>query len=184
MLRRVMSEGILALILILAFIAVAFVVYFAIKRLEKKRLARNKKAKFDDKPRLKLNLPFLTSSEVKFLAVFQNSLPSDYVAFPKVVMSSIVKPDGSLVVFNEVEHTILDVVVFLKTKMQPVLVVDLIDPAKGDKTVTQFGEYTKKSLKSVKLPVLTITLDHEFEKVELLNKFLDAMDPVNLAKIK
>lgn len=179
-----MSEKVLALILICGFIIIAFVVYFMIKKLEKKRSARNKKAKFDDKPRLKLNLPFLSKSEVKFLAVFQNSLPSEYVAFPKVVMNNIVKPDGSLVVFNEIEHNILDVVVFLKSNMQPVLVVDLIDPSKGDKSNTQFSEYTKKSLSSVKLPVLTITLDHDFEKVELLNLFLDKMDPVNLAKIK
>ncbi len=179
-----MSEGILALILILVFLAIAVVVYFAIKRLESKRTAKSKKAKFDGKPRLKLNLPFLTNQEVKFLAVFQNSLPSEYVAFPKVVMNQIVKPDGSLVVFNEVEHNILDVVVFLKSKMQPVLVVDLIDPSKGDKTVTQFGDYTQKSLKSVKLPVLSVVLDHDYERVELLNLFLEAMDPVNLAKLK
>ncbi|MGN1208623.1 MAG: DUF2726 domain-containing protein [Christensenellales bacterium] len=179
-----MSETLLAVLILLAFVVAAFVVYFVIKKAESKRTAKNKKAKFDDKPRLKLNLPFLSQNEVKFLAVFQNSLPSEYVAFPKVVMSSIVKPDGSLVVFNEIEHNILDVVVFLKSKMQPVLVVDLVDPSKGDKSLTRFGEYTEKSLKSVKLPVLTITLDHDFERVELLNKFLDAMDPVSLAQLK
>ncbi len=179
-----MSETLLAVLILLTFVVLACVVYFVIKKMEAKRLAKNKKAKFDDKPRLKLNLPFLSKQEVKFLAVFQNSLPSEYVAFPKVVMSSIVKPDGSLVVYNEIEHNILDVVVFLKTNMQPVMVVDLIDPSKGDKTITQMGEYTKKGLTSVKVPILSITLDHDFEKVELLNKFLETMDPVNLAKIK
>ena len=118
------------------------------------------------------------------MAVFQNSLPSEYVAFPKVVMNTIVKPDGSLVVFNEIEHNILDVVVFLKSKMQPVCVVDLIDPSKGDKSATKFSEYVTKGLNSVKLPVLTITLDHDFERVELLNKFLEIMDPISLAQLK
>ncbi len=179
-----MSETVLAIIILLVFVAVAFVVYFVIKNAEKKRSVKNKKAKFDDKPRLKLNLPFLSQSEVKFLAVFQNSLPSEYVAFPKVVMNTIVKPDGSLVVFNEIEHNILDVVVFLKSKMQPVCVVDLIDPSKGDKSATKFSEYVTKGLNSVKLPVLTITLDHDFERVELLNKFLEVMDPISLAQLK
>lgn len=179
-----MNETVLALIVLFAFIIMAFIIYFVIKNLEKKRISKSKQAKFDGKPRLKLNLPFLTSNETKFLAVFQNSLPSEYVAFPKVVASSIVKPDGSLVVFHEIEHNILDVVVFLKTKMQPVLVVDLIDPARGDKSITEYSEYTKKGLSSVKLPILSVCLDHDFERVELLNMFLEAMDPVNLAKLK
>ncbi len=179
-----MSETILALIVLLAFVVGAFLIYFVIKNLEKKRASKSKQAKFDGKPRLKLNLPFLSQSETKFLAVFQNSLPSEYVAFPKIVASSIVKPDGSLVVYHEIEHNILDVVVFLKTKMQPVLVVDLIDPSKGDKSITTYNDYIKKGLSSVKLPVLSITLDHDFERVELLNMFLDAMDPVNLSKLK
>ena len=179
-----MNETVLALIVLLSFIVGAFLLYFIIKNLEKKRISKSKQAKFDGKPRLKLNLPFLTSSETKFLAVFQNSLPSEYVAFPKVVASSIVKPDGSLVVFHEIEHNILDVVVFLKSKMQPVLVVDLIDPSRGDKSITTYSDYIKKGLSSVKLPILSITLDHDFEKVELLNLFLEAMDPFNLAKLK
>lgn len=179
-----MSEGILALLIFLIFVAVAIILYIFIKKAEKKRLAKNKKAKFDDKPRLKLNLPFLSSNEVKFLAVFQNSLPSEYVAFPKIVMNSLVKPDGGLVVFNEIKNDILDVVVFLKSKMQPVLVVDLIDPSKGDKALTKYNEYTEKSLKSLSLPVLNVTLDHDFDKIELLNAFLDKMDPVSIAQLK
>lgn len=179
-----MSDTLLAFIIILAFIVVAIICYFVIKNAENKRLSKNKKAKFDDKPRLKLNLPFLSNNEVKFLAVFQNSLPSEYVAFPKIPMKSIVKPDGSLVVFNEVENDLLDVVVFLKTKMQPVLVVDLLDPSKGDKTITKFSDYVYKSLKSVNLPVLTLSLDHDYEKIELLNLFLDKMDPLALAEMK
>lgn len=179
-----MSEGILALIIFLVFIAIAVVLFIIIKKMEKKRLANNKKAKFDNKPRLKLNLPFLTNNEVRFLAVFQNSLPSEYVAFPKIVMHSLVKPDGGLVVYNEIKDDVLDVVVFLKSKMQPVLIVDLIDPARGDKALTKYNEYTEKSLKSLSLPILNITLDHDFNKVELLNAFLDKMDPISIAQLK
>ncbi len=178
-----MNDTFLALIILAIFIAAAIVVYFLIKKHEKTRNLRNKKAKFDDKPRLKLNLPFLSPSEVKFLAVFQNSLPSEYVAFPKVVMNQIVKPNGSLVVYNEVSNNMLDVVVFLKTKMQPVLVVDLIDPTKGDRVEEKLSEWTIKSLKSVKIPVMNVVLDHDFERVELLNSFLEHLDPVELAKL-
>jgi len=179
-----MSEGILSLIIFLIFLAIAIVLFFVIKKMEKKRLANHKKIKLDAKPRLKLNLPFLTSNEVKFLSIFQNSLPTDYVAFPKVVMHNLVKPDGSLVVFNEIQNDVLDVVVFLKSKMQPVLVVDLIDPARGDKAITKYSDYTQQSLKSVGLPVLNITLDHDYDKIELLNLFLDKMDPVSIAQLK
>jgi len=179
-----MSESILTLIIFLAFLVLAVVLFFVIKKLEKKRLANHKKVKLDTKPKLKLNLPFLSNNEVKFLSVFQNSLPSDYVAFPKVIMHSLVKPDGSLVVFNEIKDDVLDVVVFLKSKMQPVLVVDLIDPSKGDKSETKYNEFTEKSLKSVNLPLLSLTLDHDYEKIELLNLFLDKMDPVSIAQLK
>lgn len=179
-----MSEGVIALLIFLAFLALAIVAFIFVKKIEKKRVNSNKKVKLDTKPKLKLNLPFLTPNEVKFLAVFQNSIPSEYVAFPKIQMKNIVKPDGSLVVFNEVKDDILDVVVFLKTKMQPVLVVDLIDPSKGDKSETKYNEYTVASLKSVSLPVLNITLDHDYDKIELLNKFLDKMDPISIAQLK
>jgi len=179
-----MSESILTLIIFLIFLVIAVVLFFVIKHLEKRRLASRKKIKSDAKPKLKLNLPFLSNNEVKFLSVFQNSLPSEYVAFPKVVTHSLVKPDGSLVVFNEIKDDILDIVVFLKSKMQPVLVVDLIDPTKGDKTITKYNEYTVQSLKSVNLPVLSLTLDHDYEKIELLNLFLDKMDPVSIAQLK
>lgn len=179
-----MSEKILTLIIFLSFIALAVVLFFVIKRLEKKRLASHKKIKLDAKPKLKLNLPFLSNNEVKFLSVFQNSLPSDYVAFPKVIMSSVVKPDGSLVVFNEIKDDMLDIVVFLKSKMQPVLIVDLIDPSKGDKAESKYSEYTEQSLKSVNLPILSLSLDHDYEKIELLNLFLDKMDPVSIAQMK
>ena len=179
-----MSETLLTLIIFFIFLAIAITLFIVIKRFEKRRLDNRKKIKLDAKPKLKLNLPFLSNNEVKFLSIFQNSLPSEYVAFPKVIMSSLVKPDGSLVVFNEIKDDILDVVVFLKSKMQPVLVVDLIDPAKGDKTITKYSEYTVQSLKSVSLPVLTLTLDHDYEKVELLNLFLDKMDPISIAQLK
>jgi len=179
-----MSNTILVLIIFLVFIALAVVVYIMLKKVEKKKITKNKKAKFDDKPRLKLSLPFLTEKQTKFLAVFQNSLPSEYVAFPKIVMKSLVKPNGGLVVYNEIENEVLDIVVFLKSKMQPVLVVDLIDLSFSEKTLTKLNEFVLKSLKSLNLPVLELTLDHDYEKIELLNLFLDKMDPVSIAALK
>ncbi|MGN1223335.1 MAG: DUF2726 domain-containing protein [Christensenellales bacterium] len=179
-----MSEDILALIILCCFIVAAIVAYCLIKKAEKNKNMKKTKAKFDDKPRLKLNLPFLSKSETKFLAVFQNSLPSEYVAFPKLAMNRIVRPDGSLIVYHEIENSIVDIVVFLKSNMQPVLVVDLIDPMKGDKLLTKMDEFVEKSLKSVNLPVLRLNLDHEYERVELLNAFLDKMDPLTIAQLK
>lgn len=173
------------IIVLIIFIAVAIFAFFAIKKVEEKRgKSKAKKLTTSASPKLKIKLPYLSKSEVKFLAVFQNSLPSEYVAFPRVQMSDIVKPDGSLIIFQEIQHEVLDVVVFLKTKMQPVLIVDLYDPSKGEKALEKYNEFTEKALKSVGLPVLTVTLDHDFEKVELLNAFLDKMDPVSIAQLK
>ena len=41
-----------------------------------------------------------------------------------------------------------------------------------------------ENLKSVNLPILSLSLDHDYEKVELLNLFLDKMDPVSIAQMK
>ena len=68
--------------------------------------------------------------------------------------------------------------------MQPVMVIDLIDPSKGDRAATMFNEYIQKSLKSVSLPILTMVLDHDYDKIELLNAFLDKMDPISIAQLK
>lgn len=168
-------------LILIIFVIVAVVSYFLIKHLEKKRLKNKKIIKSDQKPRLKLSVPFLTKEEVKFLSAFQNSLPSDYVAFPKVLLSDIVKPDGSMVVFNEIKNSQVDLCVFMKKNMQPVMVVDLIS---GDSILAGLSEYIVKSLKSVNVPILTIHTSNEYDKIGLLNQFLDKLDPVYMAELR
>lgn len=168
-------------LILLIFVAIAVVCYIVIKHFEKKRINNKKLIKSDQKPRLKLNVPFLNKDEVKFLAAFQNALPSDYVAFPKVLMSDIVKPDGSMVVYNEIKNSKIDVCVFLKKNMQPVMVIDLIS---GDSFLAGLSEYIQKSLKSVNIPILAIHTSNEYDKIDLLNQFLDKLDPVYMAQLR
>lgn len=175
-----MKEFLPYLILII-FVVIAVACYFLIKHFEKKRLKNKKMIKTDQKPRLKLNVPFLTKEEVKFLSAFQNALPSDYVAFPKVLLSDIVKPDGSMVVFNEIKNSQVDLCVFMKKNMQPVMVVDLIS---GDSFLAGLSEYIVKSLKSVNVPILSIHTTNEYDKLDLLNQFLDKLDPVYMAQLR
>lgn len=175
-----MKEFLPYLILII-FVVVAVASYFLIKHFEKKRINGKKQIKSDQKPRLKLSVPFLTKEEVKFLSAFQNALPSDYVAFPKVLLSDIVKPDGSMVVYNEIKNSQVDLCVFMKKNMQPVMVIDLIS---GDSILAGLSEYIVKSLKSVNVPILTIHTANEYDKIDLLNQFLDKLDPVYMAQLR
>ena len=167
--------------ILIIFIVVAIIVYIAIKTFEKKRLAKIKHIDPNVKPKLKLNIPYLNSAEVNFLASFQNSIPSEYVAFPKVPMSEIVKPDGSMVIFNEVKDIPVDVCVFMKKNMQPVLVIDLVS---SDSALLTMNEYVVKSLKSVNIPVLKIKTKEQYEKIELLEQFLEKLDPISIAQLK
>lgn len=174
-------EKFLPYLIILIFILIAVATYIVIKHFEKKRLNNKKVIKNDQKPRLKLKIPFLNKEEVRFLSAFQNALPSDYVAFPKVLLSDIVKPDGSMVIFNEIKNSQVDLCVFMKKNMQPVMVVDLIS---GDSFLAGLSEYIQKSLKSVNIPILSIHTANEYDKVDLLNQFLDKLDPIYMAQLR
>ena len=70
-----MSETLLTLIIFFIFLAIAITLFIVIKRFEKRRLDNRKKIKLDAKPKLKLNLPFLSNNEVKFLSIFQLRIP-------------------------------------------------------------------------------------------------------------
>lgn len=141
--------------------------------------------KIDGKSQLVRHVPFMWPKEVEFFEIFQSVLPSDYMMIPKVSVDKIVKPHGSLILYNAVKNKFVDYVIIKKSKMEPVIVIDCFYPAITDSNIKELDKAVKVALKSVDIPILRCEiLDIPYDKMELYKKFLDALDPVNLAELK
>lgn len=133
---------------------------------------------------LSLNIPYLQKKEIYFLEVFSSVLPKEYVVLPRIGVDNLVKPFGNLLLYNHIRSKYVDMAVFLKKNMQPVVVIDLVDAGTGDSLIEEQDDGITKALKSVQIPVLSIAVKSEYDKGELLSIFLDVLDPVAIAELK
>lgn len=176
----------IGVILIIAFIALAVFLYIIIKR----KVNNNYKtaidySKIDGKSQLVRHVPFMWPKEVEFYDMLKETIPKSFVIVPKVCVSKVVKPYGSLVLFNAIKDKFVDYVIIKKSNMEPVVVIDCFYPAITDKTIKELDESVKVALKSVNIPILKMEiLDEPYDKDKVLKTFLDALDPVTLAQMK
>ena len=186
MLNEVNVKTVVGVIVFLALIALAVFLFIFIK----KRMDNNYKtaidySKIDGKSQLVKHVPFMWPKEVEFYEMFKSVLPSKYIIIPKVCVSKIVKPHGSLVLFNAIKDKFVDFLVLKKDKMEPVVVIDCFYPAITDKTIKEMDTAVAVALKSVNVPVLKYEiLDTDYDKEQVLKTFLDALDPVSLAELR
>lgn len=177
---------IIGIVLLIVCIALAIYLFIIIK----KKVDNNYKtavdySKIDGKSQLVRHVPFMWPKEVEFYDMLQDTIPKQFVIVPKVCVSKIVKPYGSLVLFNAIKDKFVDYVIIKKSNMEPVVVIDCFYPAITDKTIKELDEATKVALKSVNIPILKMEiLDEPYDKDQILKTFLDALDPVTLAQMK
>ena len=110
---------------------------------------------------------------MKFLEYLHRAMPKELIAFPKVGVDQVVKPKKDRVAFNSIMGKYVDVCVFLRKTMEPVMVIDLIS---DNPTVQQYEEMDSNViavLKAVKLSVLRIKLEDSYDietlKTNILN---------------
>ncbi len=131
-----------------------------------------------------VNLPYLSQNALNFLELYRKILPSTYVVLPKVRVGHILKPSGSKVLYNVCKEEFLDLVVFLRKNMQPVVVVDIIDMTYGNSSMFEINKEVALALKGANLPVVTEYIKEVYDNGLLLQGFLDALDPIALAQLK
>lgn len=171
-------------ILILAVgFTIAIVVYMALKKrgLPDKNIAL-KVGK--GKPEVELNKCYITAEEMKILEYVHKALPKDFIAFPRVGVNQIVSPTKNLVAYNSILSKYLDICVFYRKTMEPLLVIDL----QWDNEIKQQFKVMDNNvvavLNAVKLKVVPIKVEPAYDIAELRKKLLSALPDKMIAMLK
>lgn len=171
-------------ILILAVgFTIAIVVYIALKKrgLPDKNIAL-KVGK--GKPEVELNKCYITAEEMKILEYVHKALPKDFIAFPRVGVNQIVLPTKNLVAYNSILSKYLDICVFYRKTMEPLLVIDL----QWDNEIKQQFKVMDNNvvavLNAVKLKVVPIKVEPAYDIAELRKKLLSALPDKMIAMLK
>ena len=181
-----MWEIIISITIILLFAGLG--IYLGIKA--KKRMDSNYKStidfdKIDVKSQLVKHIPYLWPKEVEFYDMYRTLLPKEYLMVPKVGVDKIVKPHGSLLMYNAIKTKYVDFCIFKRSNMEPVVVIDCLYPSITDSSIKEMDKAVKKSLEAVSIPVLQYEiLDVPYDKDAVIKRFYDALDPVALAQLR
>ena len=183
LLLKANTEVLVPLVIVFAIILVAALIIFFLKRSYGKD--RGMVTKSEPKVvAVELKKSFMKPNEVKFLNDLCKILPSEFVAFPHVGVDNIVQPKGDKVLYNTILSQYLDVCVFLKKTMEPVLAIDLYEPSPIEQQMKQLHPNVVKALTTVKIPLLAYQLSEEYDLGELRTKVIDAMPTKMVAMLK
>ncbi len=127
---------------------------------------------------------YMQPNEVEFLKNLYKVLPAEFIAFPRVGVDNLVQPKNDKVLYNTILSQYVDVCVFLKSTMQPVLAIDLYEASPVAQQLKQLHPNVAKALKAVNIPMLSYQLSEEYSLVELRTKVIDAMPGKMIAMLK
>ena len=119
-----------------------------------------------------------------FLNALHKSLPRECISFPNVGVSKLIEPKGNLVDYKIVMDKFVDVCVFLRKGMKPILVIDLYEPSPVAQQLKKFDDNVLAVLKEVKIPVLHKQIEQEYNEEELKIQVLQAMNNTTVAYLK
>lgn len=174
------------ILIILAFIAFGIVVGIKVRNMLNKNYKKEINFdKIDGKSQLIKHVPYLWPKEVEFFDMYRKLLPEDYLMVPKVGVDKIVKPHGSLVIYNAIKTKYVDFCIFRRSTMEPVVVIDCFYPSITDSTMKVLDPAVTAALKAVSIPVLQYEiLDVPYDTDKVISRFYDALDPIALAQLR
>lgn len=177
------TDAIIALVVLTIVIALAFVITFVLK----KKFGADRGMITKDEPKtvsVELKKPYMEADEVAFLKNLYKVLPAEFVAFPHVGVDNLVKPKNDKILYNTILSQYIDVAVFLRTTMEPVLAIDLYSPSPVAQALKQMHPNVKKALQTVGIAMLEYQIAEEYDLMELKTKVIDALPAKMLALLK
>ena len=135
-------------------------------------------------PQVKLKESYCTEKEMVFLNALHKALPRDCISFPNVGVSKLIEPKGNLVDYKSVMDKYVDVCVFLRKGMKPILVIDLFEPSPVAQQLKKFDDNVLAVLKEVKIPVMHKQIQNEYNIEELKIEVLQKMNNSTVAYLK
>ncbi len=181
-LLSIFTDTILPLIILVLGIVLAVFLY---KFLNKRYASpTNPSSKVGSNPQVKIKSHYVTEPEMKFLDALHKALPRDCISFPNVGVGKIVEPKGQLSDYNVVLNKFVDVCVFLRKDMTPILVIDLYDPSPAAQQLKKFDDSVTAVLKATKIPVLHKQIQNSYDIESLKIEVLKAMNGTTVAYLK
>lgn len=176
------TDTILPLIILLALIIIAIVIYKLLQKKFNKPI--NSSLQKNSKPQVKLKSPYCTEYEMAFLDALHKALPRDFISFPNVGVSKLIEPKGNLLDYNAIVDKYVDICVFLRKDMKPVLVIDLYQESPVSQQLKKFDDNVSAVLKEVKIPVLHKLIKNNYKSDDLKIELLKAMNNETVAYLK
>lgn len=176
------TEVIMPLIFLVIGLVSCFFIYRAVKKKFNKpvdaALQRN------TTPQVKLKESYCTEKEMIFLNALHKALPRECISFPNVGVSKLIEPKGNLVDYKSVMDKYVDICIFLRKGMKPILVIDLFEASPVAQQLKKFDENVLSILKEVKIPVLHKQIEAEYNIEELKIQILKAMNSTTVVYLK
>lgn len=174
--------------IVLPLIILVVVIVFAIflNKFLKKKYYRSgtPSTKVTSKPQVKAKGRYVTEQEMKFLDALHKALPRDCISFPNVGVAKLVEPKGALSDYNLVMSKFVDICVFLRKDMTPILVIDLYESSPASQQLKKFDDSVNAILKEVKIPVLHKEIESKYDIERLRIEVLSAMNGTAVAYLK
>ena len=126
---------------------------------------------------------YCSEEEMKFLDSLHMALPKEFIAFPKVGVDNLVEPGKNRLAYNSIMAKYVDVVVFYRKNMQPVLVVDLVKENVAVSQLRGMDEDVVAVLKSIKMPVVKIKVEKAYNLESLRHQLIHQIPDKILAEI-
>ncbi len=126
---------------------------------------------------------YCTEEEMKFLDSLHMALPKEFIAFPKVGVDNLVEPGKNRLAYNSIMAKYVDVVVFYRKNMQPVLVVDLVKENVAVSQLRGMDEDVVAVLKSIKMPVVKVKVEKAYNLEALRHQLIHQIPDKILAEI-
>ena len=168
-------------IIVLTLIAAVYL-YKAMRKRFNKPLDKTIKASAKAQVALKSN--YCTEDEMRFLEALHRALPRECISFPRVGVSKLIDPKGSMNDYKSVLDQYVDVVVFQRKDMKPILVIDLYHESPAAQQLKKFDENVTTILKAVKLPIMKIKIAPNYDINQLLVDVLNHLDTTTIAVIR
>ena len=173
---------ILPIIVLIGAIVLAIYLYKILQKKYNKPLDTT--IKQNSTPMVKLKTPYCSEEEMKFLDALHKALPRDFIAFPNVGVSKLIEPKGNLNDYKTIMDKYVDICVFLRKEMKPVLVIDLYSPSPTAQQMKVFDDNINNVLKVAKIPVLHKQIQKVYNPNELLVEVLKQLDATIVTCLK
>ncbi|MBE5758252.1 MAG: DUF2726 domain-containing protein [Clostridiales bacterium] len=174
-------DTILPIIIIFVIIALGILIYkITNKKFDKPII----ELRTHSTPLVSLKNSFCTEDEMRFLEAVHKSLPREFIAFPRVGVTTLIEPKGNLADYKAVWNKYVDICIFLRKDMKPILVVDLIHPSPVQQQMKKQDENVTNILKAVKIPLISKQIEYTYNIDDLRVELLNAMSNSTVAYLK